>query len=933
MTSITQTIPGFTAGISQQPDELMLPGQVKDLVNGLPDITDGLVKRNGSRYLATLSGMTTDGAWFSYYRDQDEGAYIGQVHRDGTVSVWQAETGASVTVTGAAVNYMTHTEDNQLKFLTASDTTFVTNTKKVVAMTSTVSASRPYAHEAFIELRRLEHGREYSFSVSTLTDTEQLVGPTGSGRCVALEVDTPTKGTPPAGFREIARGNAQTGIDPSLEHQGSEIFSVSSGSGLNLTFRLTTIGQVNVQSNPNTSIQGNDYVGIYSSNVELLSGGFGWTVGDTVTVNMKGVNYTVRVTDTQEVRMKHDLGYFRPAPTSYDAAMDISADTLLGQIKRYDPNASPPMSQDNALNLAIVEKIGNGVYLASNTPFQVHTRQPDLWKITNMETNSVTDLPRSCKHGFTVKVLNSGESALDDFYLKFVGDGNADGAGRWEETIGFGIETNLDPATLPKRIQRKEDSNGNIYFHVSDPPWVAREVGDDTTNPKPSIVGNTISQTFLHRNRLGFLSEDNVVLSQTGEIYNFFQNSALVVAANDPVDIQASSTQPTKFIDCIETNTGLVIFAETQQFMLHTDSDTLTPETGKLSNISTYRYSPESKPISLGTTIGFVDSAGVYGRFFEMFDIRREGEPQVIEQSKIVQNLLPHDTDIVINSRENNTIFFGKSGTGTIHGYRYYNSGSKRVQSAWFTWEFPFAISYAFVLDDKVVFITANAKLLELNLQQRDATREITSKDFYGEDKKYLVYLDSSELVTAGSYNSTTRETSVTWSAVAGVNQPTVAAVNRTDGSVYIAKSTSGSTHYFTGDISGESLIIGFLYEMSVELPKLYVKTKAGDRTTADVNASLTIQRANMRFGTVGKIEVKLQRRGKDDFSVKYDSSLADWYQENEAPFISERTIQVPVYERNHNVNLTIKSNHPGPASFHSMTWEGDYTPMYHKRV
>ena len=39
MTSITQTIPSFTGGISQQPDELMLPGQVKDLLNGVPDIT------------------------------------------------------------------------------------------------------------------------------------------------------------------------------------------------------------------------------------------------------------------------------------------------------------------------------------------------------------------------------------------------------------------------------------------------------------------------------------------------------------------------------------------------------------------------------------------------------------------------------------------------------------------------------------------------------------------------------------------------------------------------------------------------------------------------------------------------------------------------------------------------------------------------------
>ena len=737
MASITQTIPSFTGGISQQPDELMLPGQVKDLLNCIPDITDGLVRRNGSRYLATLSGATSDGSWFSYYRDKAEGAYIGQVQLDGTVNMWKASDGSSIVVdnpTGVSINpggYLNHTE-GKMKFLSAGDTTFLTNTEKVVSMTSDVSPNRPYVHEAFIELRKLEHGREYSFSVSTLTDTEQLIGPTGSGRCVALEVDTPTKGTPPAGFREINRGNSNTGIDPSLEHQGSEIFNVSSGSGVNLTFRLTTTGQVNVQTDPGTDIDGDDYVGIYSSNVELLSGGFGWTVGDTVTVNMKGVNYTVRVTDTQEIRMKHNLGHFRPAPTSYDAAMDISADTLLGQIQQGVGT--------NRLNLSVVEKIGNGVYLANNTPFQIHTRQPDLWKITNMETNSVTDLPRSCKHGFTVKVLNSGESALDDFYLKFVGDGNADGAGRWEETIGFGVKTTLDATKLPKTLQRKQAvdnsisgvSSGEIYFELNTPSWVTRQVGDNDTNPLPEIVGHTISQTFLHRNRLGFLTEDKVVLSQAGDLYNFFQDSALVIGASDPINIAASSTQPTKFIDCIETNTGLVIFAETQQFMLHTDSDTLTPETGKLTNISTYRYSPLARPVSLGTTIAFADSAGVNTRFMEMFDIRREGEPQVIEQTKVVPTLLPQDIDIVINSRENNTIFFIKSGTKDIYGYRYFNTDSKRVQSAWFRWAIGNDIAYAFVLDDALLLITSNNKLIEINLQQKDTTRLVTGKDFNG---------------------------------------------------------------------------------------------------------------------------------------------------------------------------------------------------------
>ena len=73
MANITQTIPALTAGISQQPDEQKIPGQVKDLVNAIPDVTQGLLKRPAGKFVASLSDGTiifTTGKWFHYYRDE-----------------------------------------------------------------------------------------------------------------------------------------------------------------------------------------------------------------------------------------------------------------------------------------------------------------------------------------------------------------------------------------------------------------------------------------------------------------------------------------------------------------------------------------------------------------------------------------------------------------------------------------------------------------------------------------------------------------------------------------------------------------------------------------------------------------------------------------------------------------------------------------------
>ena len=51
----------------------------------------------------------------------------------------------------------------------------------------------------------------------------------------------------------------------------------------------------------------------------------------------------------------------------------------------------------------------------------------------------------------------------------------------------------------------------------------------------------------------------------------------------------------------------------------------------------------KTNPISLGTTTGFIDNANKFSRFFEMARVMREGEPEVVEQSKVVSNLLPKD--------------------------------------------------------------------------------------------------------------------------------------------------------------------------------------------------------------------------------------------------------------------------------------------------
>ena len=87
MTSIRQTIPAYNAGMSEQPDHLKFPGQLRDITNAIPDVTKGLFKRPGAKRVGVnkLANVQSGGSWFHYFRDENEGAYIGQVDSNGNV--------------------------------------------------------------------------------------------------------------------------------------------------------------------------------------------------------------------------------------------------------------------------------------------------------------------------------------------------------------------------------------------------------------------------------------------------------------------------------------------------------------------------------------------------------------------------------------------------------------------------------------------------------------------------------------------------------------------------------------------------------------------------------------------------------------------------------------------------------------------------------
>src|SRR5210317_2651487 len=100
MTSIAQKIPRYILGMSDQPDELKVPGQVRDAENVLPDVTLGLLKRPGTKYVSQLT-TNSEGTWFTIYKNdrvESDERYICQITRQGDVNIWSMKSGKAMTV-------------------------------------------------------------------------------------------------------------------------------------------------------------------------------------------------------------------------------------------------------------------------------------------------------------------------------------------------------------------------------------------------------------------------------------------------------------------------------------------------------------------------------------------------------------------------------------------------------------------------------------------------------------------------------------------------------------------------------------------------------------------------------------------------------------------------------------------------------------------
>lgn len=336
-----------------------------------------------------------------------------------------------------------------------------------------------------------------------------------------------------------------------------------------------------------------------------------------------------------------------------------------------------------------------------------------------------TDLPAQAPTNFIIEVTGDEGNSFDNYYVKYQ---NSDGvqyhAPVWVETTKPNLKNTFDETTLPHRLVR---TNVN-EFTFAPIIWEKRKVGDSISAPEPSFINldantdYTINDIFFFKNRLGFLTGENVVLSRAGDYFNFWPTTALDILDDDPIDISVATVQVAILRHAVPFNSTLLLFSDQQQFILSSKDNFLTPKTVATDPATQFDTSPICKPAGIGSNVYFVVPNGDYSSVREYFVQPDSLTNDATNISAHIPAYLPKNIDILVgSSAEDILLLQSKDEPKNVYVYKVYFSEKERLQFSWSKWIFDDDIINLVIMENYVFFLMkkdSQVTLQKMNLEK-----------------------------------------------------------------------------------------------------------------------------------------------------------------------------------------------------------------------
>lgn len=902
---INQDIKNLVSGVSQQPPILRHPEQLEEQLNGYSSEAGGLQKRPPSILVANLGRKINDSAKpLIHFIDRDVNEKYIVLFTGSDIEIYDMQ-GNRKTVNFASDTkpyIYTQSPRYNLKPITIADYTFICNTLQKTKMADTIDNNRWDTQGLLVNIKSGQYGRTYRIDVNGTTIATHET-PDGSDKSHTKLITTDY----------IAQQLATKAKD-----NGFVVTTGSSWLYLKKTAIKTVTGET-VYLQPTTSpVQQEDrFKGL------AFTGHFHtWRAFPTV-ITRNSYTITVKFPTEENLRANSNESF----DSDYAAYEKMMAEITRCQKDNWKVTNEVITQQANGLKLYSTMNVytltwttatsipsNSKVYslIDSATVYDGYNNQAAFGILKSIQKFS--NLPVNAPDGFTVKINGEEGSSTDDYYVSYVAEDQV-----WRECARPSMKNHIDNTTMPHVLVREAD--GTFTFKCAD--WSVRDVGDEDSNPEPSFIGGTINDVFYHRNRLGFLSGENVILTRSADFFNFWMTSATKVQDTDPIDLAVSDNTISTLYNAVTFDTDLILFSQEAQFMLSADG-VLTPTSANLSPAVThYEASLKAKPVNAGRNVYFVAERAKYTTVREFFTAADNTDAKDVQDiTSHVPNYIPNGVYKIIPSTVENVMLYLTEGDETsIYVYKYLFIDSQRVQAAWSKWDMQ-GVVYGGQFIDNYLYL-----IVERNgcycLEKISFTLNTT--DFDGEAYRTLLDCKHTYRIPAECYESLKDETTVNIQDIFGdiYEQDRQYSAVASDGTY--AKAKEGKL-VFIGDYSNQILTVGINYNFKIVMSTIMVKQSDNGSTQALIEGRLQLRQMWFNYADSGYFKVTVDIKDKQAYVYEYTSRLLGTRFNilGAMPFTTG-SFKFPIQAKNENVNICLETDTPLPVSLVGAGWIGNY--------
>lgn len=522
------------------------------------------------------------------------------------------------------------------------------------------------------------------------------------------------------------------------------------------------------------------------------------------------------------------------------------------------------------------------------------------------------DLPTNASVGQIFEVVGDDSNAFDNFYVKALS------ADTYEETVRPGIQYQMNAATLPHSIVPNNSSNPTA-FTLQPNTFGERTAGDTSSSPNPSFIGKQISNIFFYKNRLGFLADENVVMSAAGDFFRFFPETVTTILADAPIDVSVSHTKVALLRHAISFNDSLTLFSDSTQFTIDNRGN-LTPQTISIIPSTEFENDSSVAPVGAGNFLYFISKKGDYSSVREYYIQSDTVITDALEVTAHVPKYIPKNVvKMSASSNEDILVCLSSESRTKLYVYKWYSDGKQKLQSSWSTWE-----------------LASGSSILDIQIIENTLYMVVNRSDGVYLESIDLQYLDDSGLgfnvradrkfTQTGSYDSATDTT--TWTlpyqytgtviAVKSGSWPTRKGVDIT------TTRPTNTTVAATGDYSAHPVILGIPYTMTYEFSEQHVREKDGKQSVQSGRLQLRTMRLN--YEDTGFFRITVTPEARQTYEYEFAGVVLNQASSTiEDVILSDGTFRFPVQSKNDRVAIKIVSDSYLPVAVQNAEWEGFY--------